>query len=227
MEHYIREKYEKKSFMDSPKGVETVRIKKDGPGVNYGSGASAYRDQVAQLRDMGFTDSEASLTALRKTNGDVNAAINVLVKQSVGATAAAAPAPGHASMDQRISALESMGFKDAEANRRALAQTNGNVNEAVSLLVKGGVSAPAAKPAAAAAPSPSKPAANHLGDDLLGDFSAPAAAPPAGSSGAFGGFGDFGAAPPAAAAAAPQAAQPAQSSADMFAGAFQWRRGAA
>ena len=117
MEHYIREKYEKKAFMDAPRGVEPVRVRQvqhaaESSG-SYGSGASAYRDEVSKLRDMGFTNAEASLAALRKTNGDVNAAVSLLVKQSATSASAAAPAaPTGATMEQRLSALASMGFKD-------------------------------------------------------------------------------------------------------------------
>ena len=114
MEHYIRDKYEKKAFMDSPRGVEPVRIKVDQSNAQgYGSGAGAFRDEVSKLRDMGFTNADASLAALRKTNGDVNAAVSLLVKQNASATASeAASAPSSATMEQRLSALSSMGFKD-------------------------------------------------------------------------------------------------------------------
>jgi hypothetical protein len=116
MEHYIREKYEKKSFMGSQRGVEPVRIKEGsgGPGYASASAGGQYRDEVSKLRDMGFSNAEASLAALRKTNGDLNAAVSLLVKASAANAAAtsASAAPATASMEQRLSALSSMGFKD-------------------------------------------------------------------------------------------------------------------
>jgi ubiquilin len=41
----------------------------------------AYRDQLQQLRDMGFINTEANLAALQATGGNVNAAVERLLNQ--------------------------------------------------------------------------------------------------------------------------------------------------
>ena len=43
-------------------------------------GAAAFAEQVAQLRGMGFTDEGAMRHALGQANGDVSAALGLLVK---------------------------------------------------------------------------------------------------------------------------------------------------
>ncbi|KAJ1610173.1 DSK2 like protein [Cryptosporidium canis] len=43
-----------------------------------------YAAQLNQLRDMGFIDADASLSALQETGGDINAAINKLLERGIG-----------------------------------------------------------------------------------------------------------------------------------------------
>ncbi|TRY52118.1 Ubiquilin [Cryptosporidium tyzzeri] len=43
-----------------------------------------YATQLSQLRDMGFIDTDASLSALQESGGDINAAINKLLERGVG-----------------------------------------------------------------------------------------------------------------------------------------------
>ncbi|KAF7459315.1 Ubiquitin family protein [Cryptosporidium felis] len=46
--------------------------------------AQLYMTQLNQLRDMGFIDTDASLSALQETGGDINAAINKLLERGIG-----------------------------------------------------------------------------------------------------------------------------------------------
>ncbi|KAH8584152.1 DSK2 like with a ubiquitin domain [Cryptosporidium sp. chipmunk genotype I] len=43
-----------------------------------------YATQLSQLRDMGFIDVDASLSALQESGGDINAAINKLLERGIG-----------------------------------------------------------------------------------------------------------------------------------------------
>ncbi|KAK9172973.1 Ubiquitin family protein [Cryptosporidium meleagridis] len=60
-------------------------------GVNRSTNSNApnpapqlYATQLSQLRDMGFIDTDASLSALQESGGDINAAINKLLERGVG-----------------------------------------------------------------------------------------------------------------------------------------------
>ncbi|OII72062.1 uncharacterized protein cubi_01395 [Cryptosporidium ubiquitum] len=56
-------------------------------GVNSNTSAPTtqmYATQLSQLRDMGFIDTDASLSALQESGGDINAAINKLLERGIG-----------------------------------------------------------------------------------------------------------------------------------------------
>lgn len=56
-------------------------------GVNNNTPTPAsqmYATQLNQLRDMGFIDTDASLSALQESGGDINAAINKLLEKGIG-----------------------------------------------------------------------------------------------------------------------------------------------
>jgi hypothetical protein len=100
-----------------------------------------------KLRDMGFGDDDANLQALRQTGGDLNSAVNIIVKlpstrASAPSSSAPAPAPVATARGEqaKLAQLYNFGFKDEKKNIDALRQASGNVDQAVNILVKQAVS---------------------------------------------------------------------------------------
>ena len=99
-----------------------------------------------KLRDMGFGDEDSNLQALRQTGGDLNSAVNIIVKlpagrQSAPATSAPVASARGGERAERgqaalLASLYNFGFKDERKNIEALRQTNNNLDQAVNLLVK-------------------------------------------------------------------------------------------
>lgn len=97
---------------------------------------------------MGFGDEEANLQALRQTHGDLNAAVSIVVKnppssRTTTATTTTAPrigaspsGPNAAGQAALLASLANLGFKDEKKNLEALKQANGNIDQAVNILVK-------------------------------------------------------------------------------------------
>ena len=100
---------------------------------------------------MGFGDEEANLQALQQTKGDLNAAVNIIVKlpssrsshsasgtstttaPRIGASGASGASQGQAAL---LASLSNLGFKDERKNLEALKEANGNIDRAVNILVK-------------------------------------------------------------------------------------------
>lgn len=90
MEQYIRDKYERKLFMNptqrssvGPMALSSKRSSFDddsgkAKGSIYNKSQPVYFKQMQQLQDMGFTDKAKCTSALEATNGDVQACIDKL-----------------------------------------------------------------------------------------------------------------------------------------------------
>jgi len=182
-EQFIRDKYERKLF------TEEASIRHSSHKSSSG-GSGQYASELKKLRDMGFTDAEENVVALKKSGGNVNDAVSLLI-QKPGKSSSA---PSTSAEQQSLSALKSMGFSNEAANKRALQQTNNNVTEAVKVLVQQAnvqVPALAAPGGTVNKPAAAKPQANLLGDDLFGAPVAAAPSKPAASNNGFADFGDF------------------------------------
>ncbi|CAG8714102.1 13838_t:CDS:2, partial [Gigaspora rosea] len=124
MEKYIRNKYEKKSFCNNPRVNDAL---------------------LRQLKDMGFTDTTKNREVLSTTNGDLNSAIEILCRLSIGNSTsnelARSSASSNTSNDDKLVQLWNMGFHDEAKNRDALRRTGGNIELAAALLVESRTSA--------------------------------------------------------------------------------------
>ncbi|KAI9137256.1 hypothetical protein BKA69DRAFT_937576 [Paraphysoderma sedebokerense] len=158
MEQYIRDKYERKTFMNgSSRNTSTMDSRRSSVGTNYGnmsstnsSLSSKYAAQISRLRDMGFTYDEWNIKALEKSNGDVqNAVEHILSMGPPPVTASSAPsrAPALPRRDVMsnammvadtkspfLSQLRAMGFTDDTANLAALQKADGKFELAISYL---------------------------------------------------------------------------------------------
>ncbi|KAJ2958799.1 hypothetical protein NQZ79_g5663 [Umbelopsis isabellina] len=145
MERYIRNKWEKKTFMDSPvaaappppiskspTGAAIPQRSSSVPRVLHGTDLSR---SLATLRDMGFRDEEKNRRVLTQTNGSLESAIEILSKlpgQSTGI-----PQNDQMNDNQKLAKLWSLGYKDENMCRDALRRTGGNLEVAIDLLSKG------------------------------------------------------------------------------------------
>ncbi|KAJ1945461.1 Gtpase activating protein [Linderina macrospora] len=198
IERYIRDKYERRMFVDQRNGV--MDPTQEGadlsplPREPVKAGSMDEATALTKLREMGFTNVRDNHAALKKFNFDVARAAAFLA----GETEEPAK-PTISENDPRVKQLINMGFDHAGQNVQALIQCKGNVNQAIELLLsdnappRTSTSAKPAKPAAAPAKPAAAPAASSAAADLLdGDFFGSVSAAPAAS-----------ASKPAAAAAAP------------------------
>lgn len=94
MEGYIRDKYVKKTFMDSSKKNETTQNEL----------RSVYQKDIAKLREMGFSDDDACGRALEKAKGSFDQAIDILVAGKAPAKTGVSQMPAQAPVDQTFSA---------------------------------------------------------------------------------------------------------------------------
>ncbi|KAJ2785980.1 Gtpase activating protein [Coemansia javaensis] len=240
IERYIRDKYERRLFVDPRSGVPDPTVKGAAPAA---SAAPAVDEASAltRLREMGFMNVRDNHSALRKCRFDVQKAAALLA----GGDSAKEISPD----DPRVRQLQGMGFDHVGQNARALTLCNGDVTQAIELLLSdnppprapvaaatGAASAsasasagappppPPPKAAATAAPAPAKspPASDLLGDDFFGppvaaSAAASAAAPSPAKPAASGNLNDlFGGLSLAAAPSQPQAQAQAQSQNDLF-----------
>ncbi|CAG8783628.1 44445_t:CDS:2 [Gigaspora margarita] len=141
MEKYIRNKYEKKSFCNNPSKVARKTIDSSLKHVDRGINDALLR----QLKDMGFTDTTKNREVLSTTNGDLNSAIEILCRLSIGNSTsnelARSSASSNTSNDDKLVQLWNMGFHDEAKNRDALRRTGGNIELAAALLVESRTSA--------------------------------------------------------------------------------------
>ncbi|KAJ1882562.1 Gtpase activating protein [Coemansia sp. RSA 1722] len=204
VERYIREKYERRLFVDPRNGIPDPTVPDAAPAntpKQHRLSVSAAPDEAAaltQLREMGFVNVRDNHAALKRFAFNVDAAAAYLRGES--------PRPRIAQSDARVMQLAGMGFDHAGQNARALEMCDGDINRAIELLLsdnapprtaspeKTPAPAQSAKPAAAAtlldndffgspAPAslPAKPSASANLTDLLGGLSiaSASASPPA------------------------------------------------
>ncbi|RIB11444.1 hypothetical protein C2G38_107055 [Gigaspora rosea] len=161
MEKYIRNKYEKKSFCNNPsKSVQspssaptttTTTTTTTPPRRKTIDSSLKHVDRgvndalLRQLKDMGFTDTTKNREVLSTTNGDLNSAIEILCRLSIGNSTsnelARSSASSNTSNDDKLVQLWNMGFHDEAKNRDALRRTGGNIELAAALLVESRTSA--------------------------------------------------------------------------------------
>ena len=90
MEQYIRDKYERKIFMNSSSVHRSSSIPSSTSAAAKTTAATtttttankSYQEQMIKLREMGFTQPVANMTALQATNGNLQEAIDRLVSHS-------------------------------------------------------------------------------------------------------------------------------------------------
>ncbi|CAG8600380.1 899_t:CDS:2, partial [Dentiscutata erythropus] len=154
MEKYIRNKYERQSFCNnSNKSVQhssspapttppkRKTIDSSPKYVDRGNNDAVLR----QLKDMGFTDTAKNREVLSTTNGDLNSAIEILCRLSIGNSTsnelARSSTNSNTSNDDKLVQLWNMGFHDEAKNRDALRRTGGNIEVAAALLIESRTSA--------------------------------------------------------------------------------------
>lgn len=89
MEKYIRDKYERKLFLDENHSTNskppslpprTKSSSQSSPMASTSTSKSRYADSLSTLHDMGFSDDSVNTHALEETNGDVTRAIEKIVQ---------------------------------------------------------------------------------------------------------------------------------------------------
>ncbi|KAJ2863281.1 Protein GTS1 [Coemansia asiatica] len=201
VERFIRDKYERRLFVDPHNGVADPTVSDangssaEAPGFSQMSNPQQHRLSVSgaadeasaltRLREMGFPSVRDNHAALKRFNFNVDAAAAYLRGES--------PRPRITQSDARVQQLAKMGFDHAGQNAQALELCDGDINRAIELLLSDNApprtTAPA--PASAAGPfspkktpapvSPSaKPATAGLldGDDFFGGSASPALSSP-------------------------------------------------
>lgn len=89
---------------------------------------------LTKLRDMGFKDDYKNQTVLRQTQGNINAAVEILSRQTPPVQQQRDTSQHALTDDQKLVQLRNMGYPDMAANRDALRRTGGNVDVAVTVL---------------------------------------------------------------------------------------------
>ncbi|KAJ2607969.1 Gtpase activating protein [Coemansia sp. RSA 1365] len=179
IERYIRDKYERRLFVDHRNGVADPTDKNAAPAT---TGTDEYVDEASaltKLREMGFLDVRNNHAALKMFGFNVDMAAKHLRGEPTGNQRAAQILPS----DARVGQLLAMGFDNAMQNTRALNMCNGELNQAIELLLSDNPPSRAsgdapklpAKPTPALPPKSSSsttaiksPAADLLDADLFG-----------------------------------------------------------
>ncbi|KAI8332434.1 hypothetical protein BC941DRAFT_402556 [Chlamydoabsidia padenii] len=145
MEKYIRNKWEKRAFMEKatlgpslavvPSGVQQQSRPQHVP--QRSSSVPAIMSDtdgmaLTKLREMGFKDDYKNQTVLRQTQGNINAAVDILTR--LYQQQQSRDTQHSLSDDQKLVQLRNMGYTDMAANRDALRRTGGNVDVAVTIL---------------------------------------------------------------------------------------------
>ncbi|KAJ2811049.1 Gtpase activating protein [Coemansia furcata] len=133
LERYIRDKYERRRFVDARNGVS------DPTSVNASASipdqplsptvGSDEASALTRLREMGFLNVRDNHAALKRFGCNVDAAAAYLRGESAPAR------PKISVADPRVKQLLNMGFDHASQNVLALTQCNGDVNQAIELLL--------------------------------------------------------------------------------------------
>ncbi|KAI8097389.1 uncharacterized protein BX664DRAFT_326260 [Halteromyces radiatus] len=144
MEKYIRNKWEKRAFMENPtmtsslaltNGIQQQQKHRNVP-IRSSSVPviSKENDGMAliKLHEMGFKDDYKNQAVLRQTQGNLNAAIEILSRYNTNHQQR--DTQDNLTDDQKLVQLRNMGYTDMIANRDALRRTGGNVDVAVTLL---------------------------------------------------------------------------------------------
>ncbi|KAJ2747585.1 Gtpase activating protein [Coemansia sp. BCRC 34301] len=219
LERYIRDKYERRKFVDGRNGVpDPTPVNASSSLPDQPLSPSTGPDEASaltRLREMGFPSVRDNHAALKRFEFNVGAAAAYLRGESVPAQ------PKISATDPRVKQLLNMGFDHTGQNVQALTQCHGDVNQAIELLLsdkppprisaapassaRGSPAPPAPVPKQAA--KPTQPAASSVAADLLdgdcfgGDASINTPKPATDSSATttngqsshdpFGDFGDF------------------------------------
>ncbi|KAJ3182490.1 hypothetical protein HDU85_002587 [Gaertneriomyces sp. JEL0708] len=93
MEAYIRNKYEKRLF-ETAGGAAKLQDQA------LARDAQLYATQLKQLHSMGFSDDARNLSALKRTNGNINSAIDIVVSLASSTRSAAPSLPARPSSAQ-------------------------------------------------------------------------------------------------------------------------------
>ncbi|KAJ2103002.1 Gtpase activating protein [Coemansia sp. S100] len=138
LERFIRDKYERRRFVDGRNGVRDPTIVNasaslpDQPLSNQPLSPSAGADEASaltRLREMGFLNVRDNHAALKRFEFNVEAAAAYLRGESAPAR------PKISVTDPRVKQLLNMGFDHTGQNVLALTQCNGDVNQAIELLL--------------------------------------------------------------------------------------------
>jgi UBA/TS-N domain len=144
MERYIRNKWEKKMFMDAPPQPAVAASAKIRPGANIPQRSSSVpqmqresdmSQSLAVLRDMGFRDDEKNRRVLNQTNGKLEPAVEILSKLP-GQPSITIQRKDQMTEQQMLSKLWGLGYKDESKCRDALRRTGGNLDVAIEILAK-------------------------------------------------------------------------------------------
>ncbi|KAJ2493516.1 ARF GAP with effector function(s) [Coemansia sp. RSA 2050] len=133
LERFIRDKYERRRFVDGrngipdPTSVDAAASLPDQPlSPSIGSDEAS---ALTRLREMGFLNVRDNHAALKRFGFNVDAAAAYLRGESAPAR------PKISVADPRVKQLLNMGFDHTGQNVLALTQCNGDVNQAIELLL--------------------------------------------------------------------------------------------
>ncbi|KAJ2859614.1 Gtpase activating protein [Coemansia aciculifera] len=133
LERYIRDKYERRRFVDGRNGVPdptsvNASVSKPDPPLSPSAGSDE-ASALTRLREMGFLNVRDNHAALKRFEFNVEAAAAYLRGESAPAR------PKISATDPRVKQLLNMGFDHTGQNVLALTQCNGDVNQAIELLL--------------------------------------------------------------------------------------------
>ncbi|EPZ31131.1 ArfGap-domain-containing protein [Rozella allomycis CSF55] len=129
LEHYIRDKYERKLF--GTDSINSRPVNSTQLNTTTSSSYGQYSSEIRKLNEMGFTDNNLCLEALKQTNGNVAAALDVLVANNSSNSNTVTPAERNA-----LNQLKNMGFADENLNLQTYKRLNGKMDEVVSFLAE-------------------------------------------------------------------------------------------
>ncbi|OLY77826.1 UBA domain-containing protein 3 [Smittium mucronatum] len=171
LERFIRDKYERRMFVNRRNNIPDPSIVSEGPvKAEYSSTSnismsSNERNKISgltKLKDLGFTDVRENLAALERFDYRVESAIRYLNSKSSKNM--------YNASHHKVKQLVNMGFENIEQNIKALQKFNGNVTSSIDYLIN----SPSAKDNTAGSsdmpPLPPKGTAkkNATAVDLLG-----------------------------------------------------------
>jgi hypothetical protein len=156
MEAFIRNKYEKKSFsLHSTASIETAVHHSSQQSPTANASTFPYSSQAQQLQTMGFKNQGINQEALSRTKGDLERAIEYIVARpseprstlprNLNSPQKQPDIPKQQDnlvrlqvsnqYDSQLQQLQTMGFKNEQANKEALNRTKGNLESAIEYIV--------------------------------------------------------------------------------------------